>query len=151
MCQRDRLCLLEMGESRHISMEVFLHDLLKRLQKIQHQPVHLPDFIPHIELHIQRHLIVPASSCVQLFAGVPNPLDQIRLHKTVDILILFGDLQAMVFHVLQDAFQPFQDLLFLLFRQNPLLGKHADMCHAALDILPVKFLVKSDGRVETIH
>ena len=88
---------------------------------------------------------------MQLFADIADPVDQICLHEAVDILILCRNCKRSVFHVTQNAFQAFQDLIPLLLRQNLLLCKHLHMCHAAFDILLIQPLVKCDRRIEIIY
>ena len=55
--------------------------------------------VPGIKLHIQRHLVVAASSGMQLFSRLSDPVDQRRLHKTVDIFILIRNLKFSALNV----------------------------------------------------
>ena len=151
MCQRDRLCFLQMGESRHIGMQVFFHDLIQCHQQLLHQFVQFFDLVSDIQFHIQRYLIISASSGVQFLTCVTDPVDQICLHKTVDIFVLTGDLQFIGIHIRHDTVQSGDDLIFFLFCQNPLFCKHRHMCLASLYILMEKLLIEADGCVKIIY
>ena len=149
--QRDRLCFLEMGKSRHICLCVLLHQFQEHFQHLPEQSVELADLIPCIQLHIQRDLIIPAAPGVQLLSRIPDAFDQIRLHKTVDVFIFVCDLQASVLHISADPLQPFYDLRLLLLRQDPLLREHRHMRDAAPDILLIKSLVERNRSIKIVH
>ena len=140
--QRDRLRFLQMGEARHECIDVLLHDPLQHLQKLAQQMVGVLHFSAHIEPHIQGDLVIPAASGVQLLADVSDPVDQVRLHEAVDILILRCDLQCPALHIRKDTGQPLQNLIALLIRQNLLLRQHPDMGHATFYVLPVQTFIK---------
>ena len=107
MCQRNGLCFLQMGKSRHNGLGIFFHDAKQNFQKAFYQFIRLFHFISCIKSHIQRHLVIPASSGVQLLSCISNPVNEVCLHKAVDILILICDLQFSGFHIRKDAFQSF--------------------------------------------
>ena len=142
VCQCDRLRFLQMGKSRHDRLGVVLHDRKKFAEHIHNQSLQCGDLTSCIKLHIQCNLIITASSGVQLLSGVSQTVDQIRLHKAVDILIFFCDLELSIFHILADTFQSVQNLLLLIVCQDPLLCKHHNMRLAALDILLIKSFIK---------
>ena len=79
---------------------------------------------------------------MKLLPHVPDPFDQIGLHKAVDILVFLCDQKRPVLHILSDAVQPFYDLISLLCGQDPLPGEHRHMGNTAPDVLHVKSLVK---------
>ena len=62
MGQCNRLRFLQMGKARHIGFQVFLHDPIDHFKKIFQFFVDLVDLIPHIQAHIQSHLIISAAS-----------------------------------------------------------------------------------------
>ena len=142
MCQRNRLCLLQMCEPRHDRLCVLFHDAQKHLQKLLQKFIRLQHLRSRIETHIQRHLVIPAPARVQLLACVPDPVDQIRLHKAVDILIFLCDRKLSGFHILKYPPKTFQNRITLRLRQDPLLRQHPHVSHTALYVLPVKFLIK---------
>ena len=107
MGQCNGLCLLQMSKSRHDGLGIFLHDAKQYFQKTLYQFVCLLHFISCIKSHIQRHLVIPASSGVQFLSCISNPVNEVCLHKAVDILILICDLQFSGFHISKDAFQSF--------------------------------------------
>ena len=102
----------------------------------------MEQFLSGVETHIERHLVIAAAPGMQLLSGVSQTVDQIRLHKAVDILIFFCDLELSIFHILADTFQSVQNLLLLIVCQDPLLCKHHNMRLAALDILLIKSFIK---------
>ena len=67
---------------------MFFHDIQKLAQKFFYQTVDLLDLIPAVQLHVQSHLVIAAAPCVKAFARLPDPLDQIRFHKGMDIFML---------------------------------------------------------------
>ena len=107
MCQCDRLCFLQMGESRHIGVNVLFHDFFECYQHLFDECINLGDLIADIKFHIEGYLVIAASSGVQLLSGVSDAVDQVCLHEAVDILILICDLQFSGFHISKDAFQSF--------------------------------------------
>ena len=142
MCQGYRLCLLQMGKARHISMHILFHDLLKSLKKCLHLLVNGVNLIAHIQLHIQRHLIITASSGVKLLAWISDSVNEIGLHKAMNILVFRCDRKSACLYICKDSFKSFKDLVSFFFCQNALFGKHFYMCLAAADILLIKFLIK---------
>ena len=62
--------------------------LFSVIQQLLHQFVQFFDLVSDIQFHIQRYLIISASSGVQFLTCVTDPVDQIGLHKTVDIFVL---------------------------------------------------------------
>src|SRR5699024_8954888 len=111
MSQCNRLCFLKMGKSSHVCMYILFHDLQQRFHETLHQMIHLVNLISHIQLHIQSHLIIPASSRVKLLSGISDSVDQIRLHKTVNIFIFTGNFQSSGSHIIQNSLQAVQNLL----------------------------------------
>ena len=88
MSQGDGLSLLQMSKSRHIGVHMLLHDGKQCLKHFLQKRVKLLRLLSDIKLHIKRHLVVAAPSCMQLFPGFSDPFCQCCLHKAVDILIL---------------------------------------------------------------
>ncbi len=87
MSQRDRLRLLKVCKTRHVSIQILLHNIKDRPQKVLQQSVSLPDLVPDVQLHVKSDLVVAASPCVKLLAGLTDPVDQMRFHKAVNVLI----------------------------------------------------------------
>ena len=87
---------------------------------------------------------------MQLLAGLSHSLNQVRLHKAVDILVLIVDDQPSRLHILPNAGETFDQHVPLLGCQDPLLGQHHHMSDTALDILLIKLLVKINGRIKRI-
>ena len=91
MGQGHRLRLLQMGKARHICVKILLHNLEYLFHKRHHQRINLIDLIAAVQLHIQSHLIIAASSRVKAFARVADALSEFCLHEGVDILVLIGE------------------------------------------------------------
>ncbi len=87
MCQRHRLCFLQMRKSRHKSIQIFFHNTLQYLQQVIYQCVGLFDCLTHVHSHIQSNLIITAASGMEFFAGISDTVDQICLYKAVDIFV----------------------------------------------------------------
>ena len=79
---------------------------------------------------------------MKFFPGITQTVDQICLHKAVDILIFICNFQFTGFYIFADLIECPYNILHLVFCQDSLLSKHAYMRDASLDILFVKFLVK---------
>ena len=142
MCQSNRLCLLQMGKARHICMDILLHDLLQCFKKLLYQLIRLIDLIPHIQLHIQCHLIITASSCMKLLTGISDSVNEICLYKAVNIFIFRCNLKFSGSYICKNSIQTIFNLYFFLFCQDSLFCKHSDMCFASSDILLIEFPVK---------
>ena len=149
--QRGGLCLLHVGESRHDGVQIFLHQGKEGCKKLPDIAVDLQNLFSHIKLHVQRHLVVPASSGVKLLSRVPDPVDQVRLHKAVDILILVRNGKLSRRHILPDPGKAVHNRIFFLIRQDSLLCQHGRMGDASLNIFLQKALIKMDGSVELIR
>ena len=87
MCQSYWLCLLEVSKSRHVCVDVLIHKSVKSSQKLVNKLLELDDLVSYIELHVQCDLVVPASSGVELFAHIADPVDEICLDKAVYIFV----------------------------------------------------------------
>ena len=88
MGERNRLGFLQMCESRHIGFHIVGHQGKQFCKKLFQLPVDLVNLIPHIQLHVQSHLVVAASSCMKFLPGISDPVDQVRLYEAVDIFVL---------------------------------------------------------------
>ena len=111
MCQRDRLRFLQVGKSRHVRLNIFFHNAKQCLKKLFQKLVDLCNFISCVKLHIQGNLVITAASGVQFLTGIADAVDQICLHKTVDIFVFVRDRKRSVFHITQDAIQAFHHAL----------------------------------------
>ena len=90
-----------------------------------------------VELHVQRDLVIAASAGMKFLARVSNPFDQIRFHKTVDILIFTADRELSALHICEDLPQSADHKIRLLRSDDPLCAQHTRMRDAALYILSV--------------
>ena len=149
--QRGGLRLLHMGKARHDGVQIFLHQRKEGYKKLPDRAVDLQNLFSHIKLHVQRHLVIPASSGVKLLARVPDPVDQVRLHKAVYILILVRHGKLSRRHILPNPGKAVHNCIFFLFRQDSLLCQHGRMGDASLNIFLQKALIKMDGSVELIR
>ena len=105
----------------------------------------------HIQLHVQSHLVISASSGMQFFPGLTDPLRQNRFHKAVNILVLLRDRKPAFQNIFPDAGQPFHNIVFLFAGKYLLLLQHHRMGNAALYILFKERPVKGDGCVEPVY
>ena len=93
MSQTDGLSLLQVGESRHNGLCVLLHNMKNYLQELAQLRVKLTEIPASKEAHIQSHLVITASSGVQLLACIADAVDQVRLDEGMDVLIAVRDFQ----------------------------------------------------------
>ena len=100
VCQSYRLCLLKVGKSRHVGVNILFHDLLKCFEKFLYQFVCLVNLISYIEFHVKGYLIVTASSCVKFLACITDSVDKVCFYKAVDIFIFTCDLNSSRFDII---------------------------------------------------
>ena len=86
VCQSYRLCLLKVGKSRHVGVNILFHDLLQGKKKVLQLLICLIDLVSCVELHIESDLIISASPGVESLSGISDPFDQVRLNEGMDIL-----------------------------------------------------------------
>ena len=108
-------------------------------------------FISCVELHIQRHLVISAPSCVEFLSRLTDPLCEHCLHEAVDVLIFIRDLKPSLFYIIQDPLQTFHDLILVCVCQDPLLCKHHHMRDAASYILGIQPFIKGNRGIEIIY
>ena len=113
MGEGDRLRLLQVGETRHEGIQILLHDAQDSLQKMLQQGVRLVNLIADVKLHIQRDLIIAAAAGMQLLSGVPDPADQMRLHKAVNILIFIRKCKFPALDIPENGAESADNLLHL--------------------------------------
>ncbi len=89
MGQGGGLRLLQMGEPGHICLHIGFHGVQNHRHQFLEQTVRGHHLRPGVQPHVQSHLIVAAAAGMQLLARFSHPLDQISLHKTMDVLIFF--------------------------------------------------------------
>ena len=131
----SRLCLLQMGKSRHIGFQIILHKMKQCRKQLLQFFLDCKHLSSYIKLHVKSHLIISASSGVHFLAGVSDSVDQRCLHKAVHIFILCGYVKSTCLHLFPDLCQSFYNRILFLAGQNPLLFKHDHMGNAAFDIL----------------
>ena len=105
MRKRDWLCLLQMGKARHDRLCVIFHNGKNGLKQMMEQILGMFYLTSGIKAHIQCHLIVSAASGMQFLARITDTVDQICLHKTMNILVFGCDGKFAVCHIFFDAFQ----------------------------------------------
>ena len=136
MCQCNGLRLLEMGKAGHIGLQVIFHRLQDHQKQFLYEAIDLFHLFSGVELHIQSHLIVAAAAGVQLFACITDPVDEMCLHKAVNILIgIFINGQLPGQGIIQNPAKTGNDLISLRLCENLLFCEHCHMCDTALDIL----------------
>ena len=147
----NRLCFLKMGKTRHPGLYIAFHDLKKSLQKILYLTVNRIDLITHIKLHIQGYLVITAPAGMQLLACIAYTVDQVGLHKAVDVFILGSYGKPSCLYIFHNAAKPFHDLILFFCCKNPLLCQHLHMGHTASDVLLVKLLVKRNRCIKIVY
>ena len=101
------------------------------------------DLIPQPESDIQGDLIIPGSCRVQLGGG-RHTSRQCRLDVHVDILQFLFPLEAPRLDLHADAFEPSDDVLALLRREDPDLLQHGRMGHRADEVVGPESPVEGD-------
>ena len=107
--------------------------------------------LSYIQANVQGNLVVPASSRGKLFPNRADLFHKGLLHKGMDIFLEFIDREFPSVHFPLDLCEAIKDLGGLLITNNPLLGQHPAVGHAALYILGIEACVKADGGIEPLH
>ena len=88
---------------------------------------------------------------MQLLTCIAYTLDQVGLHKAVDVFILGSYGKSSFLYILHNAAKPFHDLVLFFRCKNPLLCQHLHMGHTASDVLLVKLLVKRNRCIKIVY
>ena len=150
VCQRDRLCPLQMRVARHHGGQMFPCLRTEHFDQIQQERMDLRDFFLDIHPHVQRHLIVAGTCGVQPFPRITDPIGELLFHKGVDVLCPFHH-QCARFDVRQDRLQAFDDRFAIRLADDRLSGQHLRMGDRTGDVLPIQPTVKWQRSVEHIQ
>ena len=88
MGQRRGLCLLQVCKPGHKGLFVLFHQIQNDAEQVQDLSADPVRRLSGIQPHIQGNLVVAAPAGVQALARVADPVDEIRLDKAVNVLIL---------------------------------------------------------------
>ena len=141
------LSTLQMGVSRKDHILVLLRLVAEHLHQFFHQCGDLSAFPAQIHAKIQGDLVIAAAGGVQHFSLITDTGSQDLLHKHMDILAVVIDLQCAGFQIIQNPFQPLDNMICRFLRDDLLGTQHGSMCHRARDILPIHAAVNSDGGI----
>ena len=150
VCQRDRLCFLQMREARHNRIDVFLHQIMDRVEKAEEKCFCLIDLVANIELHIESDLVISGATGVKLLACCTDALGERRFDETVDVLGLLVKRKRSGLELRKDPLQLLTDGIAFLFRENSLTTEHRRMRDASADVLTEKSAVEAKRSVELV-
>ncbi|MOA14292.1 hypothetical protein D3C78_1343880 [compost metagenome] len=114
MSKGNRLRALQVGITRHHRVLIVLRSFNQRILQltVRRQQFHDSVFTP--QLQVSRHLIVTATSGVQLFTQLAHFVDQLTFHPAVNIFrVAFEDLLRIQAHFFQQIVQCLFELYLL--------------------------------------
>ena len=88
-----------MGKPGHNRLRIFFHNAKQYMQQLFKQFIRLKNLQPGIQTHVQRYLIISASSGMQFLSGISQTVNEICLHKTVNIFIFRSDGKLSALHI----------------------------------------------------
>ena len=151
VAERDGLRALQMRIPRQDGRLVRLCLRGDGREQLLHERDDLLRLAAHVHAQVERHLIVAAARGVELFSYIAHALGQHLLDEHVDVLAAHVEFQRAGIQIVQNPLQRVDERRRVLLRNDALCAEHRRVRHAALDILPVHFTVKPDGRVEIIR
>ena len=150
MAEGNRLCPLQMRIARHDDVRVLRRGLDECLLQIEDFLLHGHDFLAHIHMRVQRHLIVAAARRMQAAARLADGLREPLLDIHMDIFEVHGKVELAILDFLQDIPEARDNLILVRRADDAALREHRRVGDGARDILVVHALVKTDGGLELV-
>ncbi len=150
MREQYRLGTLEMGVARHRRVERLGRALDQRPLHLGDPAVDAGDDLPEVQPLVERDLVVPGPSSVQLAADLADHFHEPALDVRVDVLELGTERERAVLELTADLGQTFQDLLQLRRRQDAGALERACPRLAAGDVLGPQAAVEGQRRRELL-
>ena len=151
MRQSYRLCFLQMRKSRHISVYMLLHQIIKSAKKLYDESSCFKDLISCIHPHIKGNLIIPAPAGMKLFPCLTYSFSQVSLNEAVNILIFICYLYISVLNIIKDRIKSQLYRLLVLCGYNALFCQHPCMYFASGYVLLIQLFVKGYGSIKSIY
>ena len=148
--EEDGLRALQMRVARHDRVGIALRRLDERTLQVGDAAEHGERLAAHIEVRVERDLVVAAARRVQPAARLADRVGQSLLDVHMDVFERDGKVEVTVLDFLQDITKPGDDGIFIRFRDDAALGEHLRVRDAARDILAVHALVEGDRRLEIV-
>ena len=148
--EEDRLRTLQVRIARHDHVGIALRRLDKRTLQIGNAAEHGERLAAHIEVRVERDLIVAATRRVQPAARLADRVGQTLLDVHVDVFERDRKVEVAALDVLQNVAQPRDDGIFIRFRDDAALGEHFRVRDAARDVFAVHTLVEGNRCLEIV-
>ena len=103
----------------------------KSFEHIDNKFLRLLDLISCIKSHIKRNLVVTATPCMHLLAGIADPVYKISFYEAMYIFIFSGDHKLTTLNICHYRIKSLEDRLFIFICDDSLLGKHCYMSSGA--------------------
>ena len=150
MSEGNRLSPLQMGVPRHYGLLVFLCLVGQRFHHFQHQLLQLFNLFLYVHPKVQSHLIVSAPCGVEHLSLRADAFGQFPFDEHVHVLGGQIHFQLPALQILQDSFQPFDNVILGRSRNDALCRQHLCMHYRSGDVLSVQSLIKRNRRIEFI-
>ena len=120
----------------HQHVAVAFAQLLQSVEERAHAVRRLPQFVAQEEFQIDQHLIVARAAGVDLLAHLAQTPREQQFDLRVDVLRPLLDLEPPLLDLASDLFQPRQQGLQLVGRQQADVFQHPDVGHRPFDVVP---------------
>ena len=124
MREEDRLRTLQVRVARHDHVGIALRRFDERTLQVSDAAEHGECLPAHIEVRVERDLVIAAARRVQSAARLANGVGQALLDVHVNVFERNGEVEIAVLDFLQDIAQPGDDGIFIRFRDDAALGEH---------------------------
>ena len=133
----DGLGVLQMRHAGHERGGVRLCKRHKRIEQREQQLADMQIFLQHIEPKVERDLVVARTRRVQLFAHIANARNQRRFDCHVNVFVRDVEHERAALNLRGNRFEPLDNRARFGIGEDSLIGEHARMNLAALNVLGV--------------
>jgi hypothetical protein len=151
MGEKNRLGMLEVGESRHHDIRVSLGQIQKRALEPAQSAGYFSGGLAQIKSNIQSHLIVPASAGVKTRSHIADFRDQRVFDVHMYIFEFGGEFEIARFNLFLDLAEPFRDFRRVGVGYYTRSREHRGMSQTPLYIIFVETFVEGYRFGEFTH
>src|SRR3990170_8477122 len=140
-----------MGVARHYYIQVCLRDIDQCLPEMMEKVEYLEYLVLQEQPYVDRHLVVPRPSGVELAAKWADLLGEPRLHCHVDVFHRGRELDFALGNLFFNGLEAICYLFTLFFSEDACSYEHHRVGDGAQNVELVKPLVERDGGVKLFN